>query len=88
MIKDENLNLNIWMIDMVLGMRSIWSFGMQRETFVIFTQEKSQKGKSVVYAWRESSADRIGFNPGWIRVQCALDKPSNEALQHGLRPDS
>ena len=73
---------------MVLGMRNTWSFGMQRETFVIFIQEGSQTGKTLIYSWGEPGADRIGFNPGWIRVQCDLDTPKNIALQHGLRPDS
>lgn len=36
----------------------------------------------------EPGADRIGFNPEWIRVQCGLDTPKNIALQHGLRRDS
>lgn len=73
---------------MVLGMRNTWSFGMQRETFVIFIQEGSQEGPTLIYSWGEPGADRIGFNPGWIRVQCDLDTPKNRALQHALRPDS
>ncbi|MEM6805574.1 MAG: CpcT/CpeT family chromophore lyase [Bacteroidota bacterium] len=73
---------------MVLGMRNTWSFGMQRETFVIFIQEGSQKGPTLIYSWGEPGADRIGFNPGWIRVQCDLDTPRNRELQHYLRPDS
>ncbi|MEM6699556.1 MAG: CpcT/CpeT family chromophore lyase [Bacteroidota bacterium] len=73
---------------MVLGMRNTWSFGMQRETFVIFIQEEDQTGKTLIYSWGNPGADRIGFNPGWIRVQCDLDTPENVAFQHGLRPDS
>jgi len=73
---------------MVLGMRNTWSFGMQRETFVIFIQEENQKGKTLIYSWGNPGADRIGFNPGWIRVQCDLDTPKNNKLQQDLRPDS
>jgi len=73
---------------MVLGMRNTWSFGMQRETFVIFIQEGSQSGPTLIYSWGNPGADRIGFNPGWIRVQCDLDTAENRKLQHGLRPDS
>lgn len=73
---------------MVLGMRNTWSLGMQRETFVIFIQEGSQKGKTLIYSWGNPGADRIGFNTGWIRVQCDLDTPENRKLQHGLRPGS
>ncbi len=73
---------------MILGMRNTWSFGMQRETFVIFIQEGSQQGPTLIYSWGEPGADRIGFNPGWIRVQCDLDTPKNVKLQHGLRPGS
>jgi len=73
---------------MVLGMRNTWSYGMQRETFVIFIQEGSQEGKTLIYSWGEPGADRIGFNPGWIRVQCDLDTPENRQFQKYLRPDS
>ncbi len=73
---------------MVLGMRNTWSYGMQRETFVIFIQEGSQEGKTLIYSWGEPGADRIGFNPGWIRVQCDLDTPENRQFQKDLRPDS
>ena len=73
---------------MVLGMRNTWSFGMQRETFVIFIQADNQDGKTLIYSWGNPGADRIGFNPGWIRVQCDLDTPKNNKLQLQLRPDS
>ncbi|MEO0508009.1 MAG: CpcT/CpeT family chromophore lyase [Bacteroidota bacterium] len=73
---------------MVLGMRNTWSLGMQRETFVIFIQETDEKGPTLIYSWGEPDADRIGFNPGWIRVQCDLNNPKNVAFQKGLRPDS
>ena len=73
---------------MVLGMRNTWSYGMQRETFVIFIQEGSDKGPTLIYSWGEPGADRIGFNPGWIRVQCDLDTPENRAFQQNLRSDS
>ncbi|MFS4467225.1 CpcT/CpeT family chromophore lyase [Maribacter sp. 2210JD10-5] len=73
---------------MVLGMRNTWSLGMQRETFVIFIQEGDEKGKTLIYSWGEPGADRIGFNPGWIRVQCDLNTPKNVAFQKRLRPGS
>lgn len=74
--------------DMVFTMRNNWSYGMQRETLVIVVQEGDESGPTLVYAWGEPGADRIGVNPGYLRVQCDLDTPENLRLQQGLRPDS
>ena len=74
--------------DMVLTMRNNWSYGMQRETFVIVVQEGDESGPTLVYAWGSPGSDRIGVNPGYLRVQCDLDSPRNVRLQEGLRPDS
>ncbi len=73
---------------MVFTMRNTWSYGMKRNTFVIVLQEGSLKGKTLIYAWGEDEADRIGMNPGWIRVQCDLKDGKNADLQQRLRPDS
>lgn len=72
---------------MNLLMRNTWSYGMQRDTFVIVVQEDAS-GKTLVYAWGEPDSDRIGVNPGYIRVQCDLDSPQNVKLQEGLRAES
>ncbi len=74
--------------DMVLTMRNNWSYGMQRETFVIVVQEGDESGPTLVYAWGSPGSDRIGVNPGYLRVQCDMDTPRQVSLQHGLRPDS
>lgn len=74
--------------DMVLTMRNNWSYGMQRETFVIVVQEGDESGPTLVYAWASPGADRIGVNPGYLRVQCDLDTARNVQLQEWLRPDS
>lgn len=74
--------------DMVFTMRNNWSYGMQRETLVIVVQEGDEMGPTLVYAWGEPGADRIGVNPGYLRIQCDLDTPRNIRLQQGLRPDS
>lgn len=74
--------------EMVFTMRNNWSYGMQRETLVIVVQEGDETGPTLVYAWAEPGADRIGVNPGYLRVQCDLDNPTNVRLQKGLRPDS
>lgn len=74
--------------DMVLTMRNTWSFGMQRETFVIVVQQGDESGPTLVYAWGNPGADRIGVNPGYLRVQCDSDTPQQVQLQHWLRPDS
>ena len=74
--------------DMVLTMRNNWSYGMQRETFVIVVQEGDESGASLVYAWGNPGADRIGVNPVFLRVQCDLDTPDNVKFQQWLRPDS
>lgn len=73
---------------MVLTMRNTWSYGMKRNTFVIVLQEENLKGKVLIYAWGQDEADRIGMNPGWIRVQCDLKDGKNTDLQQRLRPDS
>lgn len=72
---------------MLLGMRNTWSFGMHRETFVIYILDKATS-KTLIYSWGNPGADRIGFNPGWIRVQCDLKTPRNVKLQQELRPGS
>ncbi len=74
--------------DMVLTMRNNWSYGMQRETFVIVVQQGDETGPTLVYAWGNPGADRIGVNPGYLRVQCDLNTPQQVQLQHWLRPDS
>ncbi len=73
--------------NMLLGMRNTWSFGMHRETFVIYIIDKATH-KTLIYSWGNPGADRIGFNPGWIRVQCDLKTPRNIKLQKELRPGS
>ncbi len=73
---------------MVLTMRNNWSYGMQRETFVIVVQEGDESGPTLVYAWGSPGSDRIGVNPGYLRVQCDLDTPRNVMMQEWLRPDS
>lgn len=74
--------------DMVLTLRNNWSFGMQRETLVVVVQETDEEGPTLVYGWTEPGADRIGVNPGWIRLQCDLDTPKMRKFQQWLRPDS
>jgi len=74
--------------DMELLMRNTWSYGMQRETFFIGLFENDINGKLLIYSWGTPGADRIGMNPGYIRVQCDLDTPKNVELQKGLRVDS
>lgn len=74
--------------EMTLLMRNTWSYGMHRETFFIGVFEGGVAGKLLVYSWGEPGADRIGMNPGYIRIQCDLDTPENVALQHGLRAES
>lgn len=73
---------------MVLTMRNTWSYGMQRNTFVIVIQEGSLEGPTLIYSWGSDGADRIGMNPGWIRIQCDLKTEKNIKLQQKLRPDS
>jgi len=73
---------------MVLTMRNTWSYGMKRNTFVIALQEDDLKGKVLIYSWGSDGADRIGMNPGWIRVQCDIKNGKNADLQQRLRPDS
>ncbi|QLG45024.1 CpcT/CpeT family chromophore lyase [Costertonia aggregata] len=72
---------------MHFGMRNTWSFGMHRETFVIYIVDKATQ-KTLIYSWGNPGADRIGFNPGWVRVQCDLKTPGNLKLQQELRPGS
>ncbi len=72
---------------MLLGMRNTWSFGMHRETFVIYILDMETK-KTLIYSWGNPGADRIGFNPGWIRVQCDIKTARNVKLQKELRPGS
>lgn len=73
---------------MALSMRNRWSYGMQRETFVIKVHDGGETDSDLVYGWGQPGDDRIGINPGWIRVQCDLDTEKNRALQQGLRSDS
>ncbi|RKR15235.1 CpeT/CpcT family protein DUF1001 [Maribacter vaceletii] len=73
--------------NMLLGMRNTWSFGMHRETFVIYILDQ-ETNKTLIYSWGNPGADRIGFNPGWIRVQCDLKTPRNVKMQQELRPGS
>lgn len=73
---------------MTLSMRNRWSYGMQRDSFVIKVHDGEEPAPDLVYAWGSPGDDRIGLNPGWIRVQCDLDTPLNRALQQNLRPDS
>lgn len=72
---------------MHFGMRNTWSFGMHRETFVIYLVDKATQ-KTLVYSWGNPGADRIGFNPGWIRAQCDLKTARNIKMQKELRPGS
>ncbi|WP_171036977.1 CpcT/CpeT family chromophore lyase [Maribacter algarum] len=72
---------------MHFGMRNTWSFGMHRETFVIYIVDKATQ-KTLIYSWGNPGADRIGFNPGWIRAQCDLKTDRNVKMQQELRPGS
>lgn len=74
--------------DMVLSMQNTWSYGMQRETFVIVVQEGSLSGPVLVYSWGMPGQDRIGVNPNFVRIQCDLDTPENVRLQKALRTES
>ncbi len=62
---------------MVLTLRNYGSFSLYRETLVVVIQERDETGPTLTYAWAEIGADRIGFNPSWMRVQCDLDTPAN-----------
>ncbi len=73
---------------MTLLMRNTWSYGMQRETFFIGVLDGDVNGKTLVYSWGMPGSDRIGVNPGFVRIQCDLDQPGILELQQGLRPDS
>lgn len=73
--------------NMIFGMTNTWSFGMHRETFVIYLVDQATK-KTLIYSWGSPGADRIGFNPGWIRAQCDLKTPRNVKMQLELRPGS
>lgn len=74
--------------EMVLIMRNTWSYDMARETFFIGVLEGSIKGNTLVYAWGAPGSDRIGVNPGYLRVQCDLDTLRNAEMQRSLRPGS
>ncbi len=65
---------------MTLSMRNRWSYGMQRDSFVIKIHDGGEPDPDLVYAWAQPGDDRIGMNPGWIRVQCDLDTPQNRRL--------
>lgn len=70
---------------MALSMRNRWSYGMQRDSFVIKVHDGGEADPDLVYAWGSPGDDRIGLNPGWIRIQCDLDTEKNRALQKNLR---
>ncbi|MEM9879264.1 MAG: chromophore lyase CpcT/CpeT [Pseudomonadota bacterium] len=74
--------------DMTLLMRNTWSYGMQRKTFFIGVLDGNANRQTLVYGWGMPGQDRIGVNPGWIRIQCDLDTPENQGLQRGLREES
>lgn len=74
--------------EMQLIMRNTWSYGMQRETFFIGVFENTDPQKLLVYGWGQPGADRIGINPGYVRIQCDLDTPENVRLQKNLRSGS
>lgn len=74
--------------EMVFTFRNNWSYGMQRETLVIVVQEGDESGPTLVYSWGQPGSDRIGVNPGWIRLQCDLDTEKMTKFQNWLRPDS
>lgn len=65
-----------------------WSYGMRRDTFFIGVLDLDDNSRTLVYSWAEPGADRIGVNPGWIRVQCDLATEANREMQQRLRPDS
>lgn len=73
---------------MTLSMRNRWSYGMQRDSFVIKVHDGGEPAPDLVYAWGSPGDDRIGLNPGWIRVQCDLDTPLNRKFQQDLRSGS
>lgn len=73
---------------MALSMRNRWSYGMQRDSFVIKVHDGGEPAPDLVYAWGSPGDDRIGLNPGWIRVQCDLDTPQNRKFQQDLRSGS
>lgn len=70
---------------LILLMRNTWSFGMQRKTFFIGVFEGVVTSRPLVYAWGQPGSDRIGMNPGYLRIQCDLDTPENVELQKALR---
>ena len=74
--------------EMVFTFRNTWSYGMQRETLVVVVQDKDETGPTLVYGWGQPGSDRIGVNPGWIRLQCDLDTEKLVKFQNWLRPDS
>ena len=74
--------------EMVFTFRNTWSYGMQRETLVVVVQDKDETGPTLVYGWGQPGSDRIGVNPGWIRLQCDLDTEKMVKFQNWLRPDS
>jgi len=74
--------------EMTLLMRNTWSYGMERETFFIGVLDGDVYGKTLVYSWGMPGQDRIGVNPGFIRIQCDIDTPENVKLQKGLRSES
>jgi len=71
--------------ELILAMRNLWSFGMQRKTFFIGVFEDTITSRPLVYSWAQPGSDRIGINPGYLRIQCDLDTPENVELQKGIR---
>lgn len=68
-----------------LSLRNTWSYNMSRKTLVVTLQETDENGAGLGYAWSEPGADRIGFNPLWIHIQCDLETPENLELQRAMR---
>jgi len=74
--------------DMTVLLAHSWSFGMRRDTMFVGVLGGKGSGPTLVYSWAEPGSDRIGVNPGYVRIQCDLASPLNRELQQGLRPDS
>lgn len=69
---------------LAVGLRNTYGYGMKRATFWVSIWEGAVDEKLLVYGWSEPGADRIGVNPGWIRIQCDLDTTDMRELQHTL----
>lgn len=73
---------------MNLQMGHTWGVGMQRETFYIAVLDSDPSKPTIVYGWGEPGADRIGVNPGYLRIQCDLATDKVRELQRSLRSGS